>query len=138
MIMFDLKRIEKHKKTIGIVCLAVFIGSFVVRYAYRRITDGRRPPSATAKHTLTPDEVKAMGFANMAGIWNAQGYLKGTGTCRLHLELRQAQGLFRGDTQFACLNLDDAKNLDPIKLMTERNDFLADPDTSILAGKVEN
>jgi len=79
-----------------------------------------------------------MGFAQMAGLWKAHGYLKGYGNCQLQLELRQAQGLYRGDTRFSCLNLDDVKNLDPIKVMAERNAFQADPDTTILAGKVEN
>jgi hypothetical protein len=129
---------EKHKKTIAIACATLFIGSFFVKYAvnrYREIADGHRPPPK--RHTLTPEEVKAMGFAHMAGQWRAQAFLKGHGTCFLELELRQAQGLYRGDTQFACLpSLDGKEN--PLVMMTERNAVLADPDTAILAGKVEN
>jgi hypothetical protein len=135
--MFDLSGLEKHKKTIGIVCLAVFIGSFLVKYAvnrYRQIADGHHPPPV--RKPLTPQEIKAMGFAQMAGIWEAQGYLKGSGNCRFRLELRQAQGLYRGDTRFACLNLDLKE--DPIKMMAERSAINTVADTAILAGKVEN
>jgi hypothetical protein len=128
---------EKHKKTIGIVCLAVFIGSFFVKHAfnaYKHIADGRTPPRKP--RTLTPEDIKAMGFAQMAGIWEAHGYLKGAGTCRLRLELRQAGGLYRGDTRFFCLPHLDGKT-SPLTMMTELSAVNSNPDTSILAGKVE-
>jgi len=58
--MFDLSVLEKHKKTIGLVCLAVFIGSFFVRHAinaYRHIADGHHPPPPK-RHTLTPERLR--------------------------------------------------------------------------------
>ena len=87
---------------------------------------------------MTPAEVKAMGFARMAGVYDAQGYQKGYGNCRLHLELKEAQGLFRGDTKFACFDMEKNKNGDPIEMMAEKSAFISDPDQAILAGKVEN
>jgi hypothetical protein len=63
-------------------------------------------------------------------------YLKGPGNCYLQLEVHQAQGLYRGDTRFACFNLD--LEGDVVTMMAERSLVNADPDTAILAGKVEN
>src|SRR6516164_1952075 len=99
--MLNLKILEQHKKTIGMVCLAVFVGSFFVKYAVNSLRGPHQPPGPKTKRFLTPEEVKAMGFAQMAGIWEAHGHLKGYSTCYLHLELRQARGLYRGDTRFA-------------------------------------
>lgn len=141
----------KQKKTL-FVCLAIVIGSFVIRsmvnstmqmIAYQRIMRERAkrkpPPPPPPPPPGGGTELKNASTATIspawAGVWQNHGILQ-KGVCDLRVELGPAgQDEFNANARFSCI---DSRPPDP-KSPKQYNGLRApDADAALLHGKVED
>jgi hypothetical protein len=142
---------DKKKRTILLICAAIFLGSYLARsfvisalrmaYAQQQGNRQRQKPkpdsAATQSPAVEPSPAEPP-LPNLSGVWESHGQVPGgRGMCDLRLELKQNDpSHYSAFSRFSCLNNEaivhpkDANVLNNI--LTHTN-----PDAAILTGAVE-
>ena len=124
---------EKHKRTIGLVFAALFIASFVVRYAVTSYMRASRqpPPPPSARRQYAPQD-----HASLPRFLLGRGYLPGRGLCNLRLELQDDYSRYTVFSRFTCITSEAIEKDTPLNNLIKRPNMV--PDATILTGTVEN
>lgn len=137
----------QKNKNIILICVAIFIGSYVFRgliFSLLRLT---RPPVARTQPKLKPKAPPGQDQAqpetppirNLSGVWFGNGQVKDKGSCHLNLELKRQPDntTYSAYTMFTCTDyVAQALDKSPearLKMLTGTK-----PETAILSGKPES
>ena len=135
---------DKKKRTILLICAAIFIGSYIARsfiitaqrMAYARQQANRpkpKPKPAAAENPSGSPVPVDPPLVNLSGVWEAHGQVPSRGMCDLRLELKQNDPAhYSGFSRFSCISLAIPKNANVIANMLPLG-----PDAAILTGAVE-
>jgi hypothetical protein len=125
---------EKHKRTIGLVCAALFIASFVVRYAVNSFIRTHKPPPPpppVQRQYVPPDPI-----SSLPRFLLGRGYLAGRGLCNLRLELQDDYNHYTAFSRFTCISSEGIEKDTPLNNLIKRPNMV--PDATILTGAAEN
>lgn len=133
---------DKKKRTILLICAAIFIGSYIARsfvIAYLRMSYARQQASRPKPKPKPPDTPAVAPvpvdppFVNLSGVWEAHGQVPSRGMCDLRLEVKQNDPAhYSGFSRFSCISLAIPKSANTIANMLPLG-----PDAAILTGEVE-
>jgi hypothetical protein len=158
---------DKQKKIVMII-VAVFLGSYVLRYAVTSVIgfiyayqmrsaqaaaenkpqDGRGGSGGRGTVADTGPNVKVPGsvaqidpafFSRLVGFWDGKGKVEGRGYCDLRIELQEPEpGLFAGYPRFSCLDYSPQNDAKLRSGVAAAVAYEPNPNTAVLSGTVEN
>jgi hypothetical protein len=133
---------DKKKRTILLICAAIFIGSYIARsfvIAYLRMSYARQQASRPKPKPKPPDTPTVAPvpvdppLVNLSGVWEAHGQVPSRGMCDLRLELKQSDPAhYSAFSRFSCISLVPPKEVNAATMLPHMN-----PDAAILTGAVE-